>query len=221
MRSERSIKTPIYNSTIEFSDLISFTSRMEQLEKDYDIKVRIRVDLDDGVDYSYGTAAEALDKSNKHNIHSISIYKVLRISYKCYDHATVTLNSDHDSDFSVVANSPIGQVIKQSAVETLNLKTESKLIGFTSKSRVIPFLSALAFYAAYNDSGISLIIVFVSSFTLATAEFYSRRVKFKMGNSRDSFLTKNKDSIIITTVFSFAFYLLGLFTESILKFLGI
>ena len=226
MHYSKQITTQVFRSTISFRNLRQFLELLSRKES-RELYFRVNFTLSDGSEYSYDSCGEILSAELDKNIEYISRHKV--ISFSIYENSQSSCGSEFrmyftDSGYMTINRADAdgdGMALQDSAQRLLGLKLEAPTLVKIVKSKLFDFTWITLFGATLllfpNISNEALMVMVcagaLSFFAGIAATFSANKCKLNMDNYSDSFITRNRDSILLNGFSLIIGFLLGTLTN--------
>lgn len=212
----------IYSSKFTFTQLMDYLNVVSESEKRLKAEFggafysSITIELLENGEYHKKTVTEFVGDQNA--IDKIKGDKIKRIYLRLGDIFTLFCGDD---SFSIEYRSEHYQSthLISNAQDILNIRTSNRLIEmcknkmFISVMGVLSTVSFIAFAFGYLPATSFLMIFLCTTYLSFAPILLKSRTKIIMENSKDGFITRNRDSIIVGVIF----YLLGVGTTPILS----
>ncbi len=229
MLQPREITENIYESKVLFTKFVSFVKQLAIKEKEKEKEsLRFHISLKNfkGDSFEFSSAEEAFCKTNPHNLSELKTDKITEISlsssgqfkfrFYLFSNGRAVIIRTHADQFGVS--------IKELMLDSLSLNTKKSKIVSIIDNKLFGFLGSIPIFLIYlqvedvNSLSFPLMVLAATlHFMLCFAPLkYEKTNKIIMGNSEDPFLTRNMDSIILSTIFTIIGGILGFITGYLL-----
>ncbi len=218
MKTKPEIETKIFSSNIKFEDVVVLVKRVKELEEEHNFEVGISFDCGEGYSYRYRSASELIRNPEDDNIEYLSKHVVitgLRIT-KHGDFSFSVYSGGHHVSLTRTTGSLIGIVFVDCVISTLKLRTSS-VFGYLD-SHVWPVVmlqipagatGVITGQPVFSAFGIAL------SFALIYLSGRLKTCRITMGTSKDAFVIRKKDDVVIALCSLIVGVLLGVFVPKL------
>ncbi|WP_417438186.1 hypothetical protein [Idiomarina sp.] len=211
----------IFSTKIPFRLLIDFVRLVKKKEEQHQISCHIILKTENGETYIYQSATEALAEETEDNLKTHNKRKVTEFILRVNDRFNIYIWSNGRAQLTTRSGDELALALSDIATLTLNLRTKKSWIVSIIDSKLYAFLGGVPPVVAFLQLepnyplglAFALTLFLMHLLTTGLVTKYESSNRIVMENGQDSFVIRNRDSIVISSISGFIGLLIGYFVS--------